>query len=329
MIPPPVGSIQTVLGPTSKSELGRTDAHSHVIRDGGVLVDADAGFLLDDVAAATAELEMFRAAGGSAVVDMTPTAPGRNPRLVRQLSRQTGVHVIASTGFVDWALASDSPVWRLSETELPDRLVAEIWQGMDAGNYSGDRIERTDIRAGVIKISLVHDEPTERELRFICAAARAHSLTGAPIVVHTDRGKGTRGLLSLLSRLGVDPSAVVISHAFHAGDYALLESLARQGAYLVADGVGKPQHREAKIVENLDKLVGHGFGDRVLLGLDLSRRKYWTSYGGGPGMSYLLVDLVEQLRGRLIPNSTIEQLLVVNPATAFAVRPAAAQAPRV
>jgi phosphotriesterase-related protein len=317
---PPAGSIQTVLGPIAKNALGRTDAHEHLIRDGGVLVDADAGFLLNDVAAAAAELELFRAAGGGALVDMTPTAPGRNPLLVRELSRRTGVHVIASTGFVDWALPSNSPAWRCSEAELADRLVAEICEGMDAANYSGDQVERTDIRAGVIKISLEHEEPTAAELRFIGAAAHAHCLTGAAIVVHTDRGKGSLGLLCLLSQRGVDPSAVVISHAFHSGDHALLESLVRQGAYVVADGVGKPKYDEASIVQCLCKLVDHGYDARLLLGLDLSRRKYWKSYGGSPGMDYLVLDLVERLRERRVPDAAIEQMLVTNPATVFAMR---------
>ncbi len=319
------GDIQTVLGPIAKDQLGITDAHEHLIRDGGALVDIDADFLLDNVAAAQAELKMFRAVDGRAIVDMTPTAPGRNPELVRELSRQTGVHVIATTGFVDWALGPESPVWQITETALADALASEVCVGMDAGNYSGAVVRRTSIRAGVIKISLEHDVPTERELCFIEAVATAHRMTGAPIVVHTDRGKGTLGLLSLLAKLGVESSAVILSHVFHARDYGLVESLVRQGAFVVADGVGKPQHSESKIIDDVRLLVQAGFGDRVLLGLDLSRRKYWKSYGGGPGMSYLVSKLVHRLNEGGVSDVAIRQMLISNPAIAFALRTAPAK----
>ena len=69
--------VQTVLGRIPARELGATDVHTLLVRLGGPLVDSSRDFLLDQGDKGVAELERFRAAGGAAVVDMTPSVPGR------------------------------------------------------------------------------------------------------------------------------------------------------------------------------------------------------------------------------------------------------------
>ena len=39
-----------------------------------------------------------------------------------------------------------------------------------------------------------------------------------------------------------------------------------------------------------------GYADHILLGMDLARRSYYTSYGGGPGIAYLLQRFIPRLR---------------------------------
>ena len=46
----------------------------------------------------------------------------------------------------------------------------------------------------------------------------------------------------------------------------------------------------------LKRMIEAGLGDRILLGNDLGRPSYWRSYGGGPGLDYVLTRFVPRLR---------------------------------
>jgi phosphotriesterase-related protein len=312
--------IQTVLGRIPADELGVTDVHTHLIRDGGSLVDADPDFYLASAETAVDELRLFRHAGGGAVVDMMPAAPGRNAHRLAEISAAAGVHVIAATGFTSWSLYPGAVAWNCSEEELAAMSAAEVTDGIDAGNYSEATVRRSPVRAGVIKVSLENDVPSNGELKFIGAAARAHCLTGAPVSVHTHRGLGALGLVELLGHRGVDASALLLAHAFQPGNSALLRSLAAAGAFLIVDGAGKPHCDEAALIAEVGKLVQAGFADRLLLASDFSRRRYWRSCGGNPGFAYLIDSFALRLTSHGIPESVVRRMLVANPARALSLR---------
>jgi 5-phospho-D-xylono-1,4-lactonase len=65
-------------------------------------------------------------------------------------------------------------------------------------------------------------------------------------------------------------------------------------------------------------MVGAGYSHAMLLGLDLGQRDYFRSYGGGPGLRYLMGTFVPRLRGR-IGEDVVRQILVDTPARAFAM----------
>ena len=45
-------------------------------------------------------------------------------------------------------------------------------------------------------------------------------------------------------------------------------------------------------------MIDAGLGDRILLGNDLGRPSYWRSYGGGPGLDYVLSAVRSPAPGR-------------------------------
>jgi phosphotriesterase-related protein len=51
--------------------------------------------------------------------------------------------------------------------------------------------------------------------------------------------------------------------------------------------------------------------------MDLARRSYFPSYGGGPGLGYLLQTFVPRLRAEGL-GETVQLIFVDNPARAFA-----------
>jgi predicted metal-dependent phosphotriesterase family hydrolase len=50
----------------------------------------------------------------------------------------------------------------------------------------------------------------------------------------------------------------------------------------------------------------------------MARRSYWKAYGGGPGIAYTLEHFVPRLRNEGFSAKEIQQILVENPARAFA-----------
>ncbi|WFB06402.1 phosphotriesterase [Streptomyces sp. LX-29] len=86
--------MRTVLGDVPAAELGVCDAHDHLFLRSPLLPGQE----LDDPAAAADELRAFAAAGGRAVVQWTPYGMGRGAGHLAELSRATGVRIVAATG---------------------------------------------------------------------------------------------------------------------------------------------------------------------------------------------------------------------------------------
>ena len=120
----------TVLGPVAPEALGVTDAHSHLYIapvPGGA---ADAP-VLTDVAGVARELTDFRRRGGGAIVDCQPGGCGRDGNVLRRLSHETGVHVIAATGFHRRVYyPADEPLFNLSAKQATDFFLGEIREGL-------------------------------------------------------------------------------------------------------------------------------------------------------------------------------------------------------
>jgi phosphotriesterase-related protein len=94
----PARKVMTVRGWVGPAELGITDAHNHIWIE--PVPGVPPGFpRLDDQAAILEELRDYRQAGGGSIVDCQPSGCGRNGHKLLELSRASGVHVIASTGF--------------------------------------------------------------------------------------------------------------------------------------------------------------------------------------------------------------------------------------
>src|SRR5262249_39798405 len=91
--------IQTVLGPVSPEAIGPTDSHEHLFIRGGMPVLQYPDFLLADYEKIAADAARFKAAGGSAIVEMSPIDWGRDAERLVELAQEIGLHVVAATGF--------------------------------------------------------------------------------------------------------------------------------------------------------------------------------------------------------------------------------------
>jgi 5-phospho-D-xylono-1,4-lactonase len=314
-----VSIVRTVLGDIEPDDLGPTYAHEHLVIDGGRILDTQPDFLLADVDRAVAELEPARALGLAAIVDAMPCGAGRNVVKLAEISRRTGIHVVAPTGLhlADF-YAPDGWTEREPASALADRFAADIVDGIDRNDYAGPVLDRTTHRAGVMKIA-ASQTMTDRERRVFEAAALAHRRTGCPILTHCTEGRGAIEQVELLVALGVAARHITLSHTDRVVDRGYHREILATGAFVEYDqGFRWKADVENGTLTLLAWMVEDGFGDQLMLGLDAARQGYWTTYGGAPGWTFLLGSFADAMRQRGLEDEDQRAIFVGNPARAFA-----------
>lgn len=302
--------VMTVLGPIDPGALGFCLHHEHVICKPMDVGASDPDLLLDDPSVAAAELEAFHAAGGRAIVDMSPGDYGRDLNDITWVAQHSPVHLIVVTGHHKDRHAAPV-VGDETIDQIAARNIRELREGIDG----------TGVRAGVIKAGTSLNEITAVEERVLRAAARAHLATGAPISTHTDRGTMALEQIAILAGEGVDPRHVVIGHLDFALDEAYLRSILETGAFVSFDQWSKvkyaPDEQRAAMVATL---VHAGFADQLLVSGDLARKSYWLGYGGGPGFIYFLDRVPLLLMDAGLDAPTVRRIFVDNPARALSIQ---------
>lgn len=311
--------VRTVTGDVDASQLGVTYAHEHVLITGGMQVYLDKDFLLNDPARAAADLRDFKAAGGSSLVDMIPCGLGRDPDGLAALSRDTGVQIIAATGFhTERYYDTNHWLYQYPVEQIAELFRAEIEEGMDQWGYRGPLVRRSTAKAGVLKVATGYYSWNNNTDRWFEAAAMAHALTGVPISSHTENGVlGEKQVEALTSR-GVPPSSIIIGHIDKNVDPYVHRELAAMGVFLEYDSPARLKYGpDADAVSLIRAAAEGGWADHILLGMDLARRSYYRSYGGGPGITYLLDQFIPRLRAEGL-GEVVKQIMIENPARAFA-----------
>ena len=317
--------VRTVLGDVDAAELGVTYAHEHLVIDGGRPVQLFPDFRLDSVEAAVDELAPAQALGLRAVVDAMPADCGRSAAKLAEISRRSGIHVIAPTGLHHERYYHDRH-WSalLALDEIAALFVADVVEGIDANDYGGPVVRRTPYRAGVIKVAGDTDGLTPTEEKVFAAAAAAHVRTGVPILTHCEGGTAAPLQARFLADRGVDPGHVVLSHVDKVVDRGYQREIFACGAMVEYDqGFRWKAGQENGTLTLLGWALEDGFGDRVVLGMDAARRGYWAVHGGSPGMAWLLGDFAAAMAARGIGPAEQARLFVANPARAYAFAPPA------
>ena len=314
--------VRTVLGDIDPAELGITYAHEHLVIDGGRPVQLVPEFDLGDVDAMAVEIGDAVALGLRSVVDAMPCDAGRNAAKLAELSRRTGVNVIAPTGLHhDRYYGPAHWSHRLSVDEMADLFAADITDGIDANDYSGPVVHRTPYRAGVIKVAGSEGGPSPRDRRVFEAAAQAHRRTGAPILTHCEGGTGALEQVALLGELGVSPAHVALSHVDKVVDRGYHRDLLATGAFAEYDQSFRWGDRPNGTVQLIEWMAEDGFADRIVVGMDAARRGYYRVHGGSPGLAWLLDGFCRLLADAGIDDSIRERLFATNPARYLAFTP--------
>jgi len=307
----------TVLGPIAPAELGPTLPHEHIFLDmtrwpagktfngeDGILDPIRHGQMMRD------ELKLFQAAGGSAVVDVTPRNLGGDVRALKGVAEDTGVHIVAGCGWYRDSYMEPELYYRPTG-ELADELVREIEQGV-AGS---------DIRPGIIgEVGADGYHLTATEERCLRAAAKASRRTGLAITTHLPRPSAAMEALDVLAEHGVPPERIVVGHA---DGYEVLEyqlELLKRGVYVEFEIIW-PSYPFARVASTLDltaELVRRGYAGHIVMSHDICAKSH-LKCNGGWGFAHLLTEVLPQLRERGVSEEAIQTITVENPRSVLTV----------
>ncbi|KIR61461.1 MULTISPECIES: phosphotriesterase family protein [Micromonospora] len=330
--------IHTVLGPIAPEQLGPTSMHEHLLSDLRIwskpprelppvgvpmgpqlasylrwnALSLEENLILHDPDVAAEELAHVRAAGGSAVVELTLEGMGRRVGDLPEIARRAGVHVCVGSGFyVEETMPAH--VRAAGVDELTELLVAQLTDGI------GD----TGIRPALLGEIGTSWPITDAEWRMVRAAGRAGARTGAAVYMHLSfRGAGGVPVLAALLEEGMPADRVVIGHLDERWDRGYHREIAQAGAVLAYDTFGSdfyygtPALRNPTDAERLDMvgwLLSEGFGGQLVIGADV-----WTQANlrrnGGNGYDHLFRRIgpaIADLAGG--DPTVVDTILVGNP----------------
>ena len=312
--------IMTVLGPIPASEMGTTLSHEHVLVD---FIGADStGYhrwdkqeVVKSVLPYLTEIQEHQV---STLMECTPAFLGRDPWILKTLSKETGMHLVTNTGFYGAHGNRFIPAkfLKLSAEELSHLWVDEFENG----------IEGSGVQPGFIKIAVEGDEKLSNEhVKIITAAALTHQKTGLVIASHTGPEAPAFEQISILQAHGVDPSSFIWVHAQHGSLEGNIRA-AKLGAWISLDNINLNRRQGSEYdvawyADRIHDLKKAGFLNRVLISHDAGWYKPGEENGGSfRGFTGIFTSLVPALKELGFSQEDINLLLELNPRKAFSIR---------
>lgn len=324
--PTPPGTVQTVMGPIPGDRMGFTASHEHILAGSTAILrlwPESVGGRARFISQSVARLKAAKAAGIDTMVDCTTADLGRDVRMMQEVSRGSGMQLVAVTGH--WLTPTPSFEAR-SADELADFFTLEIERG----------IEDTGVKPGAIKAAS-GDVMTPFQETVFRAAARASRRTGVPVTTHSHaRKRGGEKQAEILEQEGLDPRRVCIGHSDESPDFDYLAGLAKRGYALGMDHLfyglpamgagtaGIPTWQER--ASTIKKLIDAGFNDRIFLATD-----WMSAFTAAPtgtmqrlaaanpdGELFNLRHTIPYLRQIGVTDEQIRMVTVANPRAFFA-----------
>ncbi|MDR1952493.1 MAG: hypothetical protein LBQ37_03145 [Elusimicrobiota bacterium] len=361
-----MGKVKTVLGEIDSKDLNFTDMHEHILVDLRPYVEIyknafppiDEKYLtitgenmyylrkgyfylspecmrLSDTDLAIKEVGYFKAAGGSTILEVSPSGIRGDIREIQKISKAAGVNVIASAG-----LYADK-FWPKSCADMDiAHLVKYIEDEINVG------IDGTDIKAGHVKIAC--NSLNDNEIIALKAGAVAAKETGLSMQIHTGGWTGdnfldtndTSKMIDMILNEGASPERIIACHMdsfikeydalkiikYHDASAKLnldpVRKILDTGVNIVFDFFGETCGYEAAGILNptdydriyaLLKLFELGYSKQIVLGCDLYVKIYYRHYGGN-GYLRVLDYVVPMLKRSGAKKEDIDNVTINNPA---------------
>ena len=312
--------IMTVLGPIPASAMGITLSHEHILVD---FIGADStGYhrwekqeVVNKVSPYLEEIQKYQV---STLMECTPAYLGRDPLLLKTLSKNTGMHLVTNTGYYG---AHDNLFIPAKFYELTAEELSSIWV-----DEFENGIEGSGVKPGFIKIAVNGDDSLSKEhFKIITAAALTHQQTGLVIASHTGPDNPAFEQISVLQSHGLNPSCFIWVHA-QLGSLEGNIRAAKMGTWISLDNLNLDQQQGSKYdvawyADRIQDLKEAGFLNRVLISHDAGWYKPGEENGGSfRGFTGIFTALIPALRELGFSQEDINLLLEINPRNAFSIR---------
>ncbi|MBO9153801.1 phosphotriesterase [Chitinophaga sp. GCM10012297] len=305
--------IMTVNGAIQPSALGPVLPHEHVMVD---FIGADkikpGRYQPDEVFNIVLPyLQKLKTLGCSAMGECTPNFLGRDPLLLKRLSKASGITFITNTGLYGAAGHKYLPAYVETSTagELAEMWIKEYTHGI--GN--------TGVKPGFIKSGVDKGPLTPLQKKIVQAAALTCKATGLPVWIHTGDGAAALEEAAILQSNGLSLENYVWVHAQNEKDRSIHERLAKKGAFISLDGLGSSSADD--YLSRLTLLKQQGLLHRTLLSHDAG----WYNVGQPNGgrfrdYNFLWEQFIPMLKKNGFTETDIRMLTVNNPAEALTIR---------
>ncbi|XP_061191883.1 phosphotriesterase-related protein-like [Saccostrea echinata] len=334
--------VQTVLGPVDPDALGITLTHEHLSLDSlalGLPIDPKYKYLeeapvaLDTLwyirqypysnrpnldlgtenAAVVEEMDFYKKNGGGTIVENTTIGIKRDIKFYQYVARETGVNVVAGTGF--YVESSRPETLKMTSEEMEEAMKTDLLHGADGG----------DIKCGIIG-EIGCSWPLGKSERIaIQAAANVQSELGCPVNIHPGRdSKAPFEIIRVYQEAGGDVNKLVMAHLDRTiFDQNKLAEFAAVGSYCEYDlfGIETSMYThnykvdmpsDAQRIQNIQFLIDQGFEDKIVIAHDIHTKHRLMKFGGH-GYSHILINVVPHMLNRGISQATIDKILKENP----------------
>jgi len=234
--------------------------------------------------------------GITMIVDGGHADMGVNYEHLREISRLTGLNVVASGGYY-WQNTFPEEVSRWSEDAVTENLVNDAAAGhFGAYGEIGDLANAADFTADEYKVYR--------------AVAGAQKRNGLPIFTHNNYGTGPNvprdialKQLDVFEKAGADPKHLVIGHmdSLEGANPDIIIAIAKRGAFVGIDRALGDDARDQNRLKLVMAFLEAGYVDNLLFSSD-SRTDYLRVF-----------RFVRQLRAAGVTDDILHQIMADNP----------------
>lgn len=264
-----------------------------------------------DIELAIREARRFKVAGGGTLCDVSSAGLGRDPKALRRISLETGLHIVMGSAlYVAGSWTEEEK--KMSPADIKRLLVGEFVDGVGP----------LHIKPGILGEVGISDVNNPLEVKSLQGSGMTQKEIGCPVLIHTPiwEKEGNK-ILDILVEAGADPNKVALSHLDPTmADYDYADSLAQRGAYIVYDQFGMhlmstegyflPSDNDR--IETVVEQIRRGHLERILISHDVAFKICLTEYGGH-GYAHILENIVARFLQVGLSREQVDTILIENP----------------
>jgi phosphotriesterase-related protein len=132
-------------------------------------------------------------------------------------------------------------------------------------------------------------------------------------MLHTTPDVPFEALADWFNKNRIPPDKILFCHLDKVSEFRIHQFLTDRGFMIEYDALIREKPGLENLAKIIKKEISSGMGNQILFGGDMARISYWKSYGGKPGMAFMLKDAASRLIGNGIQPEELEKIWIENP----------------